>query len=267
MGTLRDRMWIWGHVAGSHNTGWHLPADSRMTPVEAAYYLDVRTLIMVCYGGLPQPPFDQHALAHSTLDRVVWSIVGDSGSKRNDEQSDLDEVLRVAAKHPNITGAMMDDFFHAEKDTGSADVGRYTSDELREFQRRLHEEVRRLDLWVVLYEHELHLDVARHLEFCDVVTFWTWNAPDLAELEANFARFEEKAGSARKVLGCYMWDYGLKRPMPVECMEKQCELARQWIRSGRIEGMIFLSNCVCDLGLEAVEWTRRWVARVGDEEV
>ncbi len=266
MNTLRDRMWLWGHVAGSHDTGWNLSATSRITPVEAADYLGIRNLIMVCYQGLPKPPFDQHALAQSTLDRVVWSIVGDSGSKRNDEETDLDEVLRIARKYPNIVGAMMDDFFHAEQGESGGEVGRYDSAALRGFQKRLHEEVRCLDLWVVLYKHELHLEVARHLEFCDVVTFWTWNAPELGDLETNFARFENKVGDARKVLGLYMWDYGLKKPMPVDLMEKQCELARTWVKSGRIEGMIFLSNCVCDLELEAVEWTKQWIAEVADEQ-
>jgi hypothetical protein len=29
--------------------------------------------------------------------------------------------------------------------------------------------------------------------------------------------------------------------------------------------MIFLSNNSCDVGLEAVEFTRNWIAEVGDE--
>ena len=41
----------------------------------------------------------------------------------------------------------------------------------------------------------------------------------------------------------------------------------KWLRQGRIEGMIFLASCICDLELEAVEWTRRWIAEVGGESV
>ena len=29
--------------------------------------------------------------------------------------------------------------------------------------------------------------------------------------------------------------------------------------------MIFLATNICDLGLEAVEWTRQWIAQVGDQ--
>ena len=48
--------------------------------------------------------------------------------------------------------------------------------------------------------------VADHLAACDVMTFWTWKAEELARLEANFRRTEELAPTTRKVLGCYMWD-------------------------------------------------------------
>ena len=52
--------------------------------------------------------------------------------------------------------------------------------------------------------------------------------------------------------------------MPLALMEKQCSLGLDWLREGRIDGTIFLASCICDLGLEAVEWTRSWIAAVGD---
>ena len=119
----------------------------------------------------------------------------------------------------------------------------------------------RLDAWVVLYTHEFDQEakLLPHLELCDVVTLWTWTAAELAHLEQNFERFEQIVGSKRKVLGLYMWDYGAKQPMPLEAMKHQCELGLRWFQEGRIEGMIFLASCICDLGLEAVEWARRWI--------
>ena len=60
-----------------------------------------------------------------------------------------------------------------------------------------------------------------------------------------------------------MWDYGDRKPIPVEVMERQCEAGLKWLREGRIEGIIFLPTCICDMELEAVEWTRRWIASHG----
>ena len=34
LGAFRDRLWLWGHVAGSHNGQYGLPGPSRVTPAE-----------------------------------------------------------------------------------------------------------------------------------------------------------------------------------------------------------------------------------------
>ena len=157
----------------------------------------------------------------------------------------------------------MDDFFRGGAEGG--DIAVYTVDELKKVQENLTVSGRKLDLWVVLYDHQLEHPVGEHLEQCDVVTFWTWRSNALKDLEINFERAERLAPSCRKVLGCYMWDYGNKKPMPISLMEKQCQLGLQWLRESRIDGMIFLASCICDLELETVEWTRRWIREVGDE--
>ncbi len=257
-GGLADRFWLWSHEEGAQNAGWGLPRPTRITPTEAAHYMGIPNVIMVVYGGKPAPPFDQHALAMSSLRRVVWSIVGDSSSKRNDQATDLDEVLRLAAKFPNIVGAMMDDFFHPPDAEGR--VARWSVGDLAGFRQRLHAGPRPLDLWVVLYTHQLNLPVREHLRECDIATLWTWKATDLVNLEESFARFEDASLGVRKVLGCYMWDYGTRQPMPLGLFQHQYRLGVEWLRQGRIEGMIFLASCICDLELDTVEWLRREIA-------
>ena len=263
MDTVKDHLWIWCHEAGSNNGLYGLPGESRMTPAEAAFYMGLPNLIMVVYENKPKPPFDRLAISFRPLKRVVWSIVGDSSSDRNNKEPDIDAVASVAAKFPNISGAMMDDFFHPKDAQGA--IARYGADDIGRFRDRLHGAARKLDLWVVLYKHDLDLPVDKHLANCDVVTFWTWNASDLTDLTTNFERMESVAGSARKVLGCYMWDFGGGKPMPLELMKLQCEKGLQWLKEGRIDGMIFLSSVICDLDIETVEWTRKWIAEVGDQ--
>jgi hypothetical protein len=257
--TVRDRFWLWGHAEGSHNGQYGLPRDSRMTPVEAAVYLDIPNLIMVVYRNQPEPPFDREAVAMRPLREVVWSIIGDAGSRRNDDESDLDAVLDLATQFPNISGAIMDDFWDS-----NSKQARSTPAELQAFSSQLKASTNPLDLWVVLYDHQLHLPVHQHLDACDVVTYWTWLAKDLPGLADSFARVEELVPDKRKVLGCYMWDFGAGRPMPVSAMQQQCELGLEWLRAGRIDGMIFLASCICDLQIETVEWTRSWLREVGE---
>ena len=260
---VRDRFWLWGHETGSHNSGYDIPSQSRITPVEAAFYMRIPNMIMVRYGAKALPLDSQYVLPFRGLGEVVWSVVGAGGSKDNDETS---RVLQLPGNLPNMTGVMMDDFFRSAKSVQNAGV--LSAAELTTLRKRLSDSGRGLKLWVVLYDHQLDWPVKEHLELCDKVTYWTWKGDDLKNLESNFAKMEklvpQKCG---KVLGCYMWDYGAKKPMPPDLMKYQCETGLRWLKEGRIEGMIFLASCICDLELEAVEWARKWIAEVGDEEL
>lgn len=256
---IKDRFWIWGHDVGSHNDGYGLIATSRMTPTEGAFYLGVPNIILVRYNGHPEPPFEQYALALRPLKQVVWSIVGAGGAAENYE---VESARKLAERFPNFSGVVMDDFFRY--DSASGQVAVHSVEKLNAIQEQLTVSGRKLDLWVVLYDHQLQHPVEAYLAACDVVTFWTWTSERLVSLEENFNRFEQIAPSCRKVLGCYMYDYGNSKPMPVGLMEHQCELGLRWLREGRIDGMIFLASCICDLELETVEWTRRWIQEVGD---
>lgn len=256
--TVLDRLWIWGHEAGSYKLTFGLPRTSQMTPMEGAAYLGVPNLFFIRYEGRPPMPFDQHAIAFRQLRRVVWSLVGASGASSDDERK---HVLELAARFPNIVGFIMDDFFK-ENGQGSLSV-----DELRTLRERLLVAGRRRELIVVWYRHQLALPVQSHLELCDKITFWTWRAEELNDLQASFERLEKLAPAQGKLLGCYLWDFGTEKPMPLELMKKQCELGLQWLRQKRIEGMIFLGSNVCDLELDTVQWTRSWIAEVGQQEL
>jgi hypothetical protein len=240
-----------------------------MTPAEGAFYLDVPNIIMVAYPSakepgkmLPIPPYDPYLISFRPLKQVVWSIVGAGGVVSKD---DLEAVRQLAEKYPNIVAVQMDDFFRDTLDGGR--VGTLTPQELDYVQGQLKLEGRKLGLWVTLYRHDLEHDVSAHLSKVDVITFWTWHAKDLERLEEGFAKAEQAAPKARKVLGCYMWDYGDQKLIPMSLMQKQCQLGLEWLRKGRIEGMIFLASCICDLNLEAVEWTRNWIREVGDGKI
>jgi hypothetical protein len=259
--TVRDKLWLWGHDAGAHNDGWGLPRLSRITPAEAAFYLGIPNLIMVRYRGRPPLPLGQFALPLRALRRVVWSAVGAHGQSDEEERS---HVLDLAGRHSNVTGIILDDFFVSKSKSGEVATA-LTLDQLRELRGRLAAGERRLELWAVLYEHQLDSRLAPFLELMDVVSLWAWDTDKVRSLSESLEQLETLAPSCRKVLGCYMWDYGGKRPVPLALLEDLCMAGLSWLRQGRIDGIIFLASCICDLELEAVEWTRAWAAKTGDE--
>lgn len=256
--TVRDKFWIWGHEAGAYNGQWGLPGNSRMTPVEGAFYMGIPNIILVRYEGKPQPPFFQYAIPFKPLKRILWSITGASGITSDEERK---QVYALAERMPNIVGFQMDDFFQGE------DKAALSLDELRNARKELTIGGRKLDLCVTLYTHQLFPAFKEHLALCDIVSFWTWKAEDLKDLESNFAKMKELAPQSSVLLGCYMWDFGINKPISVDWMKKQCEIGLRWLKEGQINGMIFLATPICDLELETVEWTRRWIAEVGDESI
>jgi hypothetical protein len=267
--SVRDAMWIWAHPLGSYDNAWGLPGNSLLSPVEGAKSMGVPNIILVHYEGKPKPPFDDFAADFQNVNKVMWSVAGAGGVTSAAER---DQVFALAERMPNISGVFLDDFFHFTRgDSTQASTAEppasLSLEDLRQLRKRLTIGGRKLDLGVTLYTNQLDQRIVCHLEYCDIVSFWTWEANDLARLEENFAMFQTIAPGKRVLLGLYMWDFGKQKPMPLDLMKKQCDLALKWLREGRIEGMIFLATNICDLKIEAVDWARAWIAEVGDQPI
>ncbi|MCC7499130.1 MAG: hypothetical protein IT160_16215 [Bryobacterales bacterium] len=263
-GTIRDRLWLFGCPA---NTDFgSLQRRSLMTPAEGALYLGISNLIVVQAGehesryGRLEPPFEQYAIALRPFKRVVWSLVGSGGFTSEAERN---EGLELAKKTPNFTGVMFDDFFQDKPDGKRAVL---TVEETGSIRRQLKESGKKLDSFVTFYMSSLGQRLSDYLELFDVITLWS-SLRELENLEANFRRVEQATPRSRKMLGCYMVDYGGRCSLPVELMRKQTELGLRWLREKRIEGIVFLGNTCEDLGFEAVEWTREWIRRNGDTKL
>lgn len=269
-GTVRDRLWLWGHVEGSHNGHWGLKKKSRMTMMEACAYMHLPNLVVVEYNKQPAPEmFEQHMLALSGLKRVCWSVIGAAGPNNiiTDHLTPVKNTLALAQKFPNLTDVMLDDYFVVLDDQKRRCRGRVTTEQLQEMRQMLRAAAKPHDMWAVVYDFHVDLVPQDHLDLLDVVNFWTWRAGDLKFMEDNLKKLKARVPNKRIVLGCYMYDYGNHKEMPVEAMQMQCETGLKWLEQGEIEGIIFLASCICDLNLPAVEWTRRWIAQVGDKTI
>lgn len=265
---LRDALWIWGQDAGSHHNLpqgniWKLPGVNRMGPVEGCAYLGIPNCCRVVMCGKPEPPFDGEAEKLDGLRSVVWSLIGDSGSTRNNDETDVEEIIRIAAGHPNVTGGIMDDFMNPTR------MRIFTPERLAAIRERLHTAIpgRPLDFRTVLYTHEIGANAKPYLDQVDVISLWTWNGPDLNDLDENFAKLEAMMPGKPVLAGCYFYDYGLSKPLPMDLMRLQLETYGEWLRRGRIRGIIFCSNAIADIGLETVDYAREWIAAHADDEI
>lgn len=245
--TLRDHLWLWCHNPGVYNRIQALGGESDFTPVEAATYLDIRNLIMVVYGGKPVPPFAPIQKKFEPFDRVVWSLIGDGGSKHQDPTADLQEVLALHRQFPNVVGGIMDDFMPRSDTFALTDISRCMRTE-------------KLPLWVVVYAHELDRpDLQKKLELCDVIAFWTWDAQHLNQLPENMARLKAIAPHHKIALGCYLWNFGGTTSLTLDQMRFQCDLGLRYLGDKTISDMIILGSPLVGMNLPTIDWTRDWI--------
>ncbi len=257
-----DRLWIFTCAANSDYP--IMRRRSVVTPVEGAFLLGVPNIIVVQssetearYGRL-ESPFAQYTVAMRPLKRVVWSVVGSGGFHSPKETQ---EVLELARSTPNFAGIMLDDFFTGQKEGKRAQL---TVEELAGIRRYVKQIGKNLDIFVTLYVNHLDLPLRDYLELIDVITLWTGNPEQLVHLEANLKKAEALIPKTRKMLGCYLVDYGKKQGTPIPLMKLQCETGLRWLRERRIEGIVFLGNTTMDLGFDSTEWTREWIRQVRD---
>jgi hypothetical protein len=216
---------------------------------------------MVQFGPCPKPPFDDLIHEFSSVNQVVWSLVGaggwtDAGIRR--------ELFDLARRHKKITGLILDDFWS----NGPENKGRVvlSLNELREIHQESHSI--NCDIWMVFYFSELfRLDlVTPYLPYIDRFTLWSWDPSDLHKLEYHLNLFRELAPHKPRYLGCYLWDYSRCRPLSLNALRFQCTYGLKLIAKGELEGLIFLGSPVCDVGLKTVEWARWWIAGVRNQE-
>jgi hypothetical protein len=270
---VRDRLWLWGQNPGSHHLdspegGYKLPGKNLMDAREGCSFFGIEKCCRVTMSTGPFPPFDNEAEKIKDLKEVVWSAIGAGDVKQyENDQNDLDDVLRIAGIYPNITGAILDDFFLAEEVPGKSS-GRHSLESIGKLSDRLHGfSKRRLDLWMVWYTYQLDFNVADYVKLSDVMTLWTWKGSDLPELDANIQKFVNKTKNKRRLAGCYMWNYGESKPLTMDQMKYQLDRYYFWLKKGDIEGIIFCSNCIADIGLNTVEYTRKWISEVSNERI
>jgi hypothetical protein len=276
---VRDRLWMWGHDSGSLEN--YIPEEDgggKILPAAAIKTMGIPNVCMVPFTGTPRPEeYDEYAKQFDdpAIKRFTWSFIHASPE---DTQAIKAAALRQAAKYGTFVGLDMDDFFRGRLDAstnGESDLiapAALTPSQVIDVQKELNTTApkcrgKKLDLSIVWYTHQIHPAIKRHIDQVDVVYFWTWNANHLVDLEKNFEAFRAICPDVRVRLGIYMWNFNSKAVVPLELMKHQLDCASRWLKSGQVEGLIFHCTPLCDMGLEAVEYSRRWIDEHGEDSV
>ena len=269
--TVRDKLWLFASRAHDDDISLgksmnnRFTRRSRITPAEGAAILDIPNVIMIVSDGMP-PAYSSDAYGYLEsfyrMKNVVWSIVGSGGFRAGNEEKFVCDMVK---RYPNITGVFADDFL------GSTQMQNRTDDEKRQMildiRHTLDSADKPLSMWLTLYAYDLDTCDTSLYGLFDSLSLWTWEYKDLDRLPERFALMEKKFPAQKKYLGIYIYDYTAGEPVPDEYMSLQCEYGLSLLKEGRIDGMIFLTNCVMGVGLPSEYWLRNWIDKVKDIEL
>lgn len=256
---LIDKLWNWGHLAGVHNS--IIGYDCKMTPVEFAKEYGIKNSFIVSYGGDIQPPFDNIAKDFSDLNKIVWSVLGDSSTPLPEhELGNTPDIINIANKTENLVGGVVDDFFSPER------MQRFTPEVLKKIKDALNE--KGLSFWCVLYDMQLDLDLEKYMECFDGITFWIWECANIINMEEYLLKLKKIAKEKPIMLGVYLLDYSKEQTeMDTPLFKIQLERYFGLLKANDIEGIVFCSNTVGDAPLESNRILKEYIAKYGDMEI
>ena len=264
---LRDRLWMWGHETDTILGQYNIPAGKYIGMADAIDYMGIPNVCVTRFCGKPEPPFDEYIKQFHKTKRVAWSIIDNAPQTFAQKKQ---WAFELREKMPNLVRFYLDDYFAFVKDDSHNPEMGYEILTLDTIQN-LHQEVKSLkqptDISMVIYAdalRDLGPRIKPHLDCCDVVSFWTWYATNLVALEDNFRNYRKIVPDKPTLLGIYMWDFGNQKPIPLETMKLQLDFALEKFKQNEIDGMIFHCTPLVSLGLEAVEYSKKWIAEYAD---
>lgn len=268
-----DRFWLFACRAGDDDSYFekgdksnYFSSSSRITPAEGAYMLGVDNMLMVVSHGDPKsfsPDAYGYMESFCRMKNVFWSATGSAGYRSGDEEA---FICALAEKYPTVRGAFLDDF------AGIFNVPAAEKKEkmialLREIRAGLDRASRKMEIWITWYAADLALLDEDIMRYIDGITFWTWSYRELPLLPERYALIEKRFPDKKKLLGIYMFDYPSCTPVPDDMMAFQCDFGLDMLRKGRMDGMVFLTNCVMGVGLSSEYFLRKWIEKVKDTPV
>ena len=253
MEKLKNKLWIWAHPTNSIKNCAGVTKTSLTTPVGGMRELGATGLMYVPMGR----PCDRPARNAEMWDveQTGWSI---------ESEQDVLDLIAQKEEWPNIKLGVFDDFFsdaNAEHNFSQYSVGK-----MIEMREKLH--AAGLEMWVVFYTMQIELDVWKeYLKVFDGVSLWLWEEPTNAEFEEKCQWFFSQTEGQKRMIGCYLYDFGRQQEATVDSVLYQLNRNLDFVKEGKIDGIILHTNAVGGLGFAAYDAGKEWAAKHGDDMV
>lgn len=261
MKKLNDYFWVWGHPTNSLFNNYGLNKESDVSPVMGVKYLGAKNLFWVPM----YKPHDKEQECELAKDipNLIWSI--EDVSKFPEK---LTKIIDLSKTYNNIKGIVFDDFFNCENKYNN--YLNYTPEMLKDYRTELHKAG--LEMWIVVYTKiftkELDMDtIKNYIKEFDGVSLWFWNEQEVIDsYDQCISVFFDIADGKKKMVGCYLYDFGGEKSANAEIVLNQLNSAKHLIESDKIDGVVLHTNAIINEDkIEAVEACRDWLSQYGNE--
>lgn len=260
--TIRDRLWMWGHHkdgykhAGYRGSACPWPGPT-VEQAEGCRLMGIPNDCVIRWLNKPAYPWGDYFEQFRSLKRFTFGITdGGNGT--------IWDKLRIATEElkpqfPNFTGCFLDDYFNSK-------VLRQNAETLRKVSAKLHENDLRLS--VVLYSDQdgFKDEFKEELSLCDETSLWFWKSGNIGTMADRVKCCRDFIGPDKDLLlGLYMWDFDLGKPVPEDRMVQQLEFARTFLADGTVTGLIFHPTFAAKLDVPAVRLAKEWITAHGED--
>jgi len=258
MSTIGSNFWIWGHPINSCQQAVGTTEEMSVTPAESARYFGVSNVYYVPWGhdmDMTVYSKDTEAIAKTGLSVERWGKEGGIP---------LEETFKLVPLLPNINRLVFDDFFCGIM-KHIPTYGDTTVAELTELRDKIH--AAGLEMWAVLYQHQLDLDIREHLQVFDGISFWFWSEPTIEQYHKYTQVFIDMTPNKRRLIGCYLFNFNYARQASPEMVRYQLDHNREMMKQGILEGVVLHNNNFGKLNFPAYEEAKKWMDEHGAEEI
>ncbi len=234
-----NNLWVWGYVLPEvpgpmlwvyrHNTYCSLETGAQYLGADNVVFMDSCT-------------------SRSNLNETLFSHV--SGAKQvlcgleHDHYAECAKMVsEFSLTHPQITGALIDDFRDPPGPSGKMTVA-----DLKEVYEALKSANPKLKLYLVRYHMRQNYDeLIPFQDYFDGLNVWCWNSTDhfwKAMHKYDLLDCQTKLPGKEILQGQFIHDFGTDYalPMPLDQVKLQCEKIGDRFREGMVDGWVILQN-------------------------
>ena len=241
-----NRLWCWGYVLKKvPDTLNFVPGGNWCSLETGARYIGADNVVFMDSTTDAARLDDEYFQYVAGFKQVVC------GLQHGKYAETAKRVSEFSLTHPNITGAIIDDFFDYSGDYYKGPSAWMKPKDLKEVRDALRSVNPALKLYIVRYTRQPAEEMIPYLPYFDALNLWVWKGTvDFWETQYAdvLARYRLLYQGKEILQGLFCHDYGLEEdwgenlPVPPERMEVQCRRVSRELRAGHLDGWCFLQN-------------------------